>query len=170
MLPLLNELSGETDLNSKYHAGWMVCPYVQSGFCPVAKGIIPINIRTGGTNKFGSHFANHAKENGEKFQIARDLKVLCSKYISRAAAMAVTIDLRSISFADNHTGVAAFAKAIFEAGQGVTCGVPINCKSYLSSKNAMGTALIEIGVELRSKFREPLKFTLMILGGTVTVD
>ena len=156
--------------NSSFHAGWFVCPFFLSGFCPIAKGIMLIDTKKGGTNKFGGHISEHQRDAGKQTFMSQNLDIRCRKNISRAAAMAVILDLRPIGFTDNHPGIASFAEAVFKAGQSVPSGITINPKSYLPSKYAVTSALTEIGCELRSKFKNVLEKKLIGLGGAVTVD
>ena len=156
--------------NSRFNAGWFICPFVLSHHCPVSKGVLPLDTKKGGTNRFGNHWRTHEKLRSENEPVQQMLDGRCREAISRSAAMAVMLDLRPLSFAEDHEGIAAFAESIFKAGQSIPYGVPVNRKSYLPTRSAVNTALTGLVEEWREKFTLQLKSNLMSLGGAVSVD
>ena len=123
--------------NSMYHAGWFVCPYVTSGFCPIQKGIMEMNSRKGGTNKFGRHVIEHEDTRGKKEMLERDLEPKCRQKIADAAALAVIQGLRPLGFVESNEGIISFASAVFAAGQSVPYGIKVKSSSYLPSRTAV---------------------------------
>ena len=93
--------------NTRYHAGYMVCPYVSGHFCSPRRGLFAIYTKKGGTNRFGRHILEHSKTKDTSTH-TQDLGSQCWEEISRAAAMAVILDLRPISFAENQEGIAQY--------------------------------------------------------------
>ena len=153
-----------------YHAGWMFCPFVLSGFCRLSKGIFEINTIKGGTNKFGRHVLEHDKAEGIHNHIAQDLNDKCRQSITDATALTVVLDLWSFSFAQNNPSMAAYGKAVFKAGQSVPYGVAVNLQSYLPSQAAVKSSLERMVASLRAKFSTFLQTKLMVSGGAVTID
>ncbi len=139
-------------LNSIYHAGWFVCPYVVNGCCPIGEVICEINSKKGITNKFGRHIAEHESKSSATESIERNLNVKCQKSVDQAAAKAVIMDLRPLGFTDKFEGMTAFGEAVFRAGQSTPLGVNVCPSSYLPSRTAVKKALSEIGESLRRKF------------------
>lgn len=156
--------------NSLYHAGWIVCPYILTGFCVMSKGLYEINTRKGGTNKFGQHMTLHERCTSGEVHMERDLNPRCKEEISDAAALAVVLDLRPMGFTENREGMAAYAKAVFSAGQSVPVGIPINAKSYLPSRTAIKSSLDRLEVKLCAIFSKELRTNLLSQGGAVSVD
>jgi len=155
--------------NSMYHAGWVVCPYVLNGYCG-SDGMLEMNTQKGGTNRFSRHMAKHEKQDTTGQVTAQELSTRCRRNITDAAALAVILDIRPLSFTDNQAGIAAFATQVFKAGQSVPSGIKINPKSYLPSRGAVVDALTRIGKELRIKYSKTLSDRLKRLGGAVSVD
>ncbi len=156
--------------NSKFHAGWFVCPFVLTHHCPVNKGVLPLDTKKGGTNRFGNHWRTHEKLPVKSEPVQQMLDGRCREVISRSAAMAVILDLRPLSFAEEHEGIATFAESVFKAGQTIPYGVSVNRKSYLPTRTAVNTALTNLVKKWREKFSVHLKSSLMSLGGAVSVD
>lgn len=100
----------------------------------------------------------------------RDLNPRCKEEISDAAALAVVLDLRPMGFTENREGMAAYAKAVFSAGQSVPVGIPINAKSYLPSRTAIKSSLDRLEVKLCAIFSKELRTNLLSQGGAVSVD
>ena len=94
-------------------------------------------------NRFGRHIREHSKTQDTSTH-AQDLGFQFREETSRAAAMAVILDLRTISFAENQEGIAQYAKSVFTAGQTVPHGVEINPKSNLSTSTATVSSLSKI--------------------------
>jgi len=155
--------------NSKFHAGWLVCPYVINGYCEVKCGLLELNPKKGGTNRFGIHIDAHAKARGLE-PVSRPLQERCRTDISEAAARAVMLDLRPFSFAESHEGMACYAEAVFKAGQTVPHGVPINRASYLPSHIAVKNALSRLVSAQKTKFTKLFHETYNGLGGAITID
>jgi len=155
--------------NSMFHAGWIVCPYILSGFCK-SDGLLELNAKKGGTNRLSRHLARH--ETGSNTQQVRpqDLGPRCRRNISDAAGLAAILDMRPLGFTDNHPGKAAFATEIFKAGQSVPVGITINPKSYLPSRQAVSDAVSRIAADLRKNYAKVLLERVSGLGGAVTVD
>ena len=119
--------------NSFLHAGWVVCPYVLNGFCAIEKGILKLNPGSGGTNKFGRHIEDHDRVRRDAVQFPRALDMPCREEIADAAAKAVVLDLRPLSFTEG-AGMAKYAEAIFRAGQSIPAGVSVTSTSYVPSR------------------------------------
>ena len=66
-------------------------------------------------------------------KFTRFLNQKCQSDIADSGTLAVALDLRPLSFADNQEEMVNFAEALFRAGQTVPCKVNIDRKSYLSS-------------------------------------
>jgi len=155
--------------NSRFHTGWLVCPFVLNGYCEVSKGLLEIDTKKGGTNKFGKHINDHKKANGECL-IERPLQEKCRASIADAAALAVVLDLRPLGFAENHDGIAKYAEAVFKAGQTVPFGANISTNSYVPSRTAVKNALERLAVQKRKNFARIFLESLESLGGAVTID
>lgn len=156
--------------NTLFHAGWIVCPYVSTGFCGLAKGLFQINTRQGGTNRFGRHVNEHERGFANQNTMDQDLSHGCKKDIADAAALAVVLDLRPLSFAENREGMTSFARSVFLAGQSVPVGVSINPQSYLPSRTAVKSSLDRLEAHLKARFLKKLHVDLLKQGGAVSVD
>lgn len=155
--------------NSRFHAGWAVCPYVLNGFCEVKMGLLAINTKRGGTNRFGAHIDAHNRAQGLD-TVERPLQEKCREEICNAAAAAVVLDLRPYGFAENHDGMVRFAQSIFKAGQTVPFGVNIDKKSYIPSRTGVKNAVQKLAVRKRQEFAKLLQEKYNALGGAITID
>ena len=104
------------------------------------------------------HIADHdaSKKNGNV--LLHSLKLPCRKNISDAAALAVVLDTRPLSFTENKEGIAALLRAVFEAGQSMPCGVKVDPKSYTPSRTAIMNSLREMAKSFRDHFRKSFKW------------
>ena len=48
--------------NTRFHAGFMVCPYLTSNCWSTRKGLLSVDPKRGGTNRFWQHLLTHEKE------------------------------------------------------------------------------------------------------------
>ena len=94
----------------------------------------------------------------------------CRENISCTSALAVLLDLRPLSFAENRPGMAAYARAVFEAGQYVPYGVAINPESYLLTNFSIMSYFFKLIEEQKKGFSEFCREHLATMGGAVTVD
>lgn len=154
---------------SRFHAGWFVCPYVLNGYCNAGKGILEIDTKKGGTNRFGKHMDTHTKAEGIQLT-QRPLNERCRTAVADAAALAVVLDLRPLGFAACHEGIGKYAEAVFKAGQSVPFGANISTNSYIPSRTAVTNALSRLAEEKRRKFARMLQDSLNDFGGAVTID
>jgi len=152
-----------------FHAGWIVCPYVVSGYCGT-DGLLAMDAKKGGTNRLSRHLARHEKQSNTRQICTKDLGERCRRNITDAAALAAILDNRPLGFTDNHPGIAAFATEVFKAGQSVPVGIDINPKSYLPSRGAVSDAITRLVANMRKNFIDVLKARIGGYGGAVTVD
>ena len=148
--------------NTMRSAGWLLCRYAHNGSCPLEKGLFSFNTEQGGTTRLERPTKSH--ENGPNIvQFQRQLPAASRSKVARAAALAVALDTRPLSFCDGHAGMREFARAIFEMGQTVPSHEKIDPKSYLPGRTAVTCAVKELSESLRAKFvlemkNGPLRF------------
>ena len=135
--------------NSKFHAGYMVYPYVNGRHCSPTRGLFTIDTNKGGTDRFGRHLLEHEKRT-QTVEVQQELGPVCREKLAKSAAIAVLMDLRPLTFAENNLGMEAYAKSVFEAGQSVSYGVNINPKSYLPTRTAVMSSLSKL-IEVQRK-------------------
>ena len=157
-------------INTMFHTGWMLFPYVRNGFCAVSKGLFEIDTRKGGTNRFGRHMMEHERTSRTTVSIPQNLATRCRQDIARAAALAVVLNLRPLGFADNKEGMSAYAEAVFRAGQSVPHGVSINNNSYLPCRSTVKNSVADLARQLRETFASRISTELNSLGGAITID
>ena len=112
----------------------------------------------------------HERSVDEKHTTAQELLSKCGQEIFDHAAFAVIQDLRPLGFAENKDGMAAYAEAVFKAGQRVPVGVQVRQKSYLPSRTAVKTSLQKLVDTLRRQFAEQVTSELTNVGGAVSLD
>ncbi len=93
---------------SKYHAGWMVCPYVRNSICPVSKGLLQVKTKLGGTNKFLRHMKTCVESRPARSEQHATLSLPCRNDIAKNAMLAVVLDLRLLSFTENQDDMACY--------------------------------------------------------------
>lgn len=147
-----------------------MCPYVRNGFCPISKGLFEIDTKKGGTNRFGRHITEHEKGSGKETRLVQELPSKCRQEIADAAALAVVLDVRPLGFAENKSGMEAYAGAVFRAGQSVPNGVVISSKSYLPSRTAVNSSVSRLANDLRKMFAARMERELKRIGGAITID
>ena len=155
--------------NSLRSAGWLVCRYAKNGRCPVEKALQCFKTVQGGTSRLKRHTLAH-KNNSGILRSQRQLPGSAKSKIAEAAAYAVSLDNRPLTFCDGHAGMRIFAKSIFEMGQTIPANEEIDAKSYLPRKVAVTKAIQEISDTLRQKFASRTKNGMLHFGGAVTVD
>ncbi len=111
--------------HSRYHAGWMVCPYVRNGIRSVSQGLMEIKTSMEGTNRFVRPIRTHEQFDSSNSQKHGTLSMPCRTDIARSAMLAVVLDLRPLSFTENHEGINCLLRSVFEAGQSIPLGVTV---------------------------------------------
>ena len=94
------------------------------------KVLLPLYPKAVGTNKFGRHTDTHLVNEKAYALSTVDLSTHCHVKIADAAAVAVVLNLRPLSFTEV-TGMEKYAEAVFLARQIVPAGVPISSKSFI---------------------------------------
>jgi len=157
-------------VGSYRHSGWLVCPYYRNGFCSATKGIIQFNPSKGGTQRYKTHIDEHKNSTTSNTPFSRDLSAVCQRSIIAAAARAVVLDLRPLSFAEKHAGIAEFASAVFQSGQTVPPTIGVNIKSILPSQYAVTQSLHDQAQVLRTKLAEKMTSATRMLSGAASCD
>ena len=147
----------------------MLFPYISNENCTVARGLFHIDTKKGGTNRFGVHMRVYDELRFPTEQV-QDLDRKCRDEISKAGALAVTLDFRPMRFAEQHEVIALFAELIFKAGQTVPFDASINRNSYSPTKTAINASLEQLVHDWRTSFRKYLNDELISSGGAVTID
>ena len=122
----------------------------------------------GGSTKLESHTKSH-KANTSTVRFLSSLPVFAKNEVAQAAALAVALDIRPLSFCDEHTGVRHFAKTLFEMGQNIPPNERINPKCYLLDRNAVANAVGDISASPRRNFSAQTEQKCLKFGGAVSV-
>ena len=105
-------------VNTLRSPGWFICRYAKNGGCPLYRAIQSFKTIQVGTSRLERHTKSHRNgSNAICFQ--RQLPVSAKKKVALAAALALYVDVRPLSFCDGHPGMKHFAQSIFEMGQTV---------------------------------------------------
>ncbi len=155
---------------SRYHAGWMVCPYVRNGICSVSEGLMEIKTSIGETNRFARHIRTHEQFDLSNSQKYGTLSMPCRTDISRSSMLAVVLDLRPLSFTENHEGMNCLLRSVFEVGQSIPLGVTVEKKTYIPSRTAMCNSMKKMVEELRHEFRDKHMKSILSLGGAISTN
>ena len=90
--------------------------------------------------------------------------------VAHAAAHAVELDIRPLSFCDGNPGMRQFEKAIFKLGQNVPVIERKYLKCYLPGRTAVSSAVGEISKSLGQKFAAQIESKCLKYGAAVSVD
>ena len=94
-------------------AGWLLCPYALNAGCPLEKSLHSFKTIQAGTYRFEIHTKSH-RSGSATLNFQRNLPVAARSQVAKAAALAVCLDSRPLSFCDGHPGLLHFAKSVFE--------------------------------------------------------
>jgi hypothetical protein len=107
--------------NTLTHVGWAVCPYFRNGSCPIDRATRKFDPASGGTTSWKDHIESHesggtagilknkrGREAVEGTILPRNLGAMAKNALAMAAARAVFLDLRPISFAEPARGFLSF--------------------------------------------------------------
>jgi hypothetical protein len=102
--------------------------------------------------------------------VPRKLGAMAKKALAIAAARAVFLDLRPISFAEPSRGISELAACLFEEGQRMpAAGVP-DMMDFLPSAGAVRSSLMEMATAEQKHDREISIPTAMVVGGGMSSD
>ena len=156
-------------VNTLRSAGWLVCRYAKNGDCPLDRAIQIFKTVQGGTPRLERHTKSH-RNGSTAVCFQRQLPISAKKKVALAAALAVCVDVRPLSFCDGHPEMKDFAQSIFEMGQSVPENEKIDPKSYLPGRTAVTSAVKELSEQLRSNFTSEVQNGLLEYGGAATID
>lgn len=149
-------------------AGWLLCKFVLTGGCPLRSGLIQFSVSAGGTGKFDRHMMNHSKPSINTFP--RILPPGGRSKVARAAAIAVALDHRPISFTDKKKGMSIFAETLFKAGQTFSCNDNIDPASLLPCAKTVTKELEKLAEEVHYGVRMTVLPRFIASGGAITTD
>jgi hypothetical protein len=169
--------------NTLTHVGWAVCPYFRNGSCPIDRATRKFDPASGGTTSWKDHIESHesggtagilkkkrGREAVEGTIVPRKLGAMAKKALAMAAARALFLDLRQISFAEPARGISEFAACLFEEGQRMpAAGVP-DMTDYLPSAAAVRSSLMEMAAAEQKYDREISIPAAMAVGGGMSSD
>ena len=147
-------------------AGLLVC---KIGWLSTKKNLHSFRTVRGGTSRVERHTATH-KTSNTILRFQRQLPLAAKSKIAHAAAYAVSLDFRPLSFCDGHDCIRVFAKSIFEMGHSVPGNESLYSSGYLPGRIAVTNAVRDLRNKLRTKFVAERKDGLLQFGGAVTVD
>ena len=135
----------------------------------MSNALFVYNTSSGGTGRFERHIAQHTSPKPNVINLPKPLPAMSKYVIAKCAAMAVTSDLRPISFTDQKERMLHFFEAVFKAGQATPVSDVIDRNSLLPCAKTVSAALSKLVVENRAKFQELLPEMIKI-GGVVSTD
>ncbi len=100
-----------------YHAGWMVCPYVPGRLCPTSKRASQLILKRVAAIYLVftcKNIKNRKLNSNEQWHWKR-----MARNESRAAGLAVLLDLLPLSFAEDYEVIVALVESMFEVGKSV---------------------------------------------------
>jgi hypothetical protein len=140
--------------NTLMHASWAVCPYYADGSCVIEKAVRKFQPSQGGTGSFRDHLQGHTgkkRKNEDQTLISpRKLGAEAKKAVAMAAATAVYMDFRPMSFAEPSKGLADFAAAIFLEGQKLSASAVPDMDDLLPSASFVKSCLVELAARGRA--------------------
>jgi hypothetical protein len=139
--------------NTLMHASWAVCPYYADGTCVIEKAGRKFLPSQGGTGTFRDHLQSHTGKKrdfeDQKLIAPRKLGADAKKAVAIAAATAVYMDFRPISFAEPSKGLADFAAAVFSEGQKLSASAVPDMDDLLPSAAFVKSCLVELAARGR---------------------
>jgi hypothetical protein len=169
--------------NTLTHAGWAVCPYFRNGSCPIDRATRKFDPASGGTKTWKDHIESHesggaaeilkkkrGREAVESTIVPRKLGAMAKKALAMAAARAVFLDMRPISFAEPSRGISEFAACLFEEGQRMPAAGRPDMTDYLPSAAAVRTSLMDMTTVKLKYDREISIPAAMAVGGGMSSD
>lgn len=154
--------------NTLQSAGYLVCKFVLTGGCKIRGALLRFHSSAGGTGRLDRHMSLHKQSS--PLSLTRSLPLGARKEINKAAALAVALDHRPISFSHKKPGMTALAKALFQAGQSVAANDSISPESLLPSAGTVKTEITALAKELRQNFKTGIIEKLLASGGGISTD
>ena len=143
--------------------------YALNGGRPLEKSLYSFKTIQGGTSRLERHIKSR-RSGSATLNFQRNLPRAARGKVATAAALAVCLDLRPLSFCDGHTGLRHFAKSIFELGQTVSENEKIDPKSYLLGRTDVTSAVKDLSNNLRQKYFSDVQNSYLRFGGAITIE
>ena len=103
-------------INTLRSAGWLLCRYALNGGCTLEKSLYSFKTIQGGTSRLERQTKRH-RSGSATLNFQRNLPSASrGNLATTAAALAVCLDFRPLSYCDGHPGLVHFGKSIFELG------------------------------------------------------
>ena len=157
--------------NTSQSAGYLVCSYARNGGCKLGNAINKFNAQNGGTNRLERHAANHASiDVSPAFNFPRPMSDSLKGNIGKAAALAVALDLRPVSFTDGKKGMTLFSNAVFQAGQSTPVSDTITPGSIMPCARTVTKHVHDLANIYRQRFENLYLNGMLAAGGGATKD
>ncbi len=111
------------------------------------------NPSSGGTGRLTRHERRHSSAAVRTAHFSKSPPSTSMSFIANAAAYAVSLDLRPISFADGQNWMKLFLEAIFRTGQTVPIADTIDPKCFMPCAKTMRKAIADKAADNRGELR-----------------
>ena len=141
----------------------------QNGNCPSEKVLYSFKTDQGGTSRQERNTHSH-KQRTTTVRFQRQLLLVARSKVAQAAALAVCLDVRPLSFCDDKSGMHHLAHSVFEMGQYELENETIDPKSDLPGRTAVTNALKDLGYKHRQYFASELRNGSLQYSAPITID